>query len=558
MFFVAASFTVKNPWARWSRRPRPPCNPWAKPPFLYGSGGGGLGEGSGAFVPWLPPPNKIFQGFPTRLRKLLAGLAILALWAAAGLGCAVGPKYRPPQTETPPVWDGQKAASAALPSKTTTDPVKLVAWWEAFNDPTLSSLVERAVRANLDVRQAEARVRQARAARGVAGAPLWPQVDASALYQKSQGSSEVGGGGAIATAGGVRELFQVGLDASWELDIFGGTRRGLEAATADLRAAVEDRRDVLVTLAGEVGTNYLNLRGFQEQIAIARKNLAAQKKTADITRRRFEAGFVSRLDVANADAQVATTEAQIPLLEASARSAVYSLGVLLGREPAALAEELSQESPIPPNPPEVPVGLPSELVRRRPDIRRAEAQLHAATARIGVATADLFPRFFLTGSVGLSSRDLARLGNLNTSKFWSFGPSVTWPVFAGGRIRANIEVQNALQEQALLAYQKTVLTALQDVETALVAYAKEQEHQKSLAKAVASNRQAVDLAMQRYVAGKTDFLNVLDAQRSLFATEEALTQSTRTLGTNLIALYKALGGGWEKGDTERSRHSPGG
>jgi len=472
--------------------------------------------------------------------------SLLALGLAMLAGCAVGPKYRAPEAKTPATWDGQTAVTAALPSKTTTDPVKLVTWWQAFDDPTLSSLMERAIRANLDVRQAEARVRQARAARGVAGAPLWPQVDASALYQRSRGSSEAAGGGAIATVRGVRELFQVGLDASWELDIFGGTRRGIEAATADLRAAVEDRRDVLVTLAGEVGTNYLSLRGFQQQIAIARKNLAAQKKTADITHRRFEAGFVSRLDVANADAQVATTEAQIPLLEASVRSAIYSLGVLLGRQPAALAEELSKEAPIPPNPPEVPVGLPSELIRRRPDIRRAEAQVHAATARIGVATADLFPKFFLTGSYGLSSSDLSRLGNLATSKFWSFGPSVSWPVFAGGRIRANIEVQNALQEQALIEYQKTVLTALQDVETALVAYAKEQEHNKSLAIAVSSNRQAVDLAMQRYVAGKTDFLSVLDAQRSLFATEDALTLSTRTLGTNLIALYKGLGGGWEK------------
>jgi NodT family efflux transporter outer membrane factor (OMF) lipoprotein len=404
-----------------------------------------------------------------------------------------------------------------------------------------------AIRANLDLRQAEARIRQARAARGVAGAPLWPQVEASAIYQKSQSSGEAGAGTGPATAGGIRELFQVGLDASWELDLFGGTRRGIEAATADLRAAVEDRRAVLVALAGDVGTNYLNLRGFQQQLAIAQKNLEVQKKTAEITRRRFEAGFVSRLDVANAEAQVATTESQIPLLESSIRAAIYSLGVLLGREPATLARELSVESPLPPTPPEIPVGLPSELLRRRPDIRRAEAQVHAATARIGVAIADLFPRFFLTGSLGLASSDLNRLGNLSTSRFWSFGPSITWPLFAGGRIRANIEVQNALQEQALLAYQKTVLNALREVETALVAYAKEQEHHKSLAAAVAHNRQAVDLAMKLYVAGKTDFLNVLNAQRSLFATEDALTQSTRTLGTNLIALYKALGGGWENG-----------
>lgn len=483
-----------------------------------------------------------------RKAKALGWFCLPVLFLALLAGCAVGPDYRPPKAEVPPAWDGQAAVTAAQASKTTADPVTLVEWWQAFNDPTLSALVEMAIRSNLDVRQAEARIRQARAARGVAGAPLWPQVDASALYQKSQGSSQTGGGGGLATVGAaVRELFQVGLDASWELDIFGGTRRGLEAATADLRAAVEDRRDVLITLAGDVGTNYLNLRGFQQQIAIARKNLETQKKTADITHRRFEAGFVSRLDVANADAQVATTEAQIPLLESAARAAIYSLGVLLGREPAALAKELSIESPIPPTPPEVPVGLPSDLVRRRPDIRRAEAQVHAAAARIGVATADLFPRFFLTGSFGFSSNDLTRLGNVSSSRFWSFGPSVTWPVFAGGRLRANVEVQKALQEQALIAYQKTVLTALQDVETALVAYAKEQEHRQSLVEAVASNRQAVDLAMKLYVAGRTDFLNVLNAERSLFATEDALTQSTRTLGTNLIALYKALGGGWEKG-----------
>jgi multidrug efflux system outer membrane protein len=191
------------------------------------------------------------------------------------------------------------------------------------------------------------------------------------------------------------------------------------------------------------------------------------------------------------------------------------------------------------------VGLPSDLLRRRPDIRRAEAQLHAATARIGVAVADLFPRFNLTGSLGFAANDIARVGTQG-SRFWSFSPSVTWPVFAGGKIRWNIKVQNALEEQALLAYQQTVLSALKDVEIALVAYAKEQEHQKSLTLAVANNRQAVDLAMKLYVAGKTDFLNVLNAQRDLFLTEDALTQSTRTLATNLIALYKALGGGWEK------------
>jgi len=451
----------------------------------------------------------------------------------------------------PETWhslhNARDSASSAHPSQVTPQPVTLAAWWRAFKDPTLEILVQMAVNSNLDLAQAEARLRQARAARRMVAAGLLPQVEASTLYQKSQGSSKVAGGGAIATAGAVRELFQVGLDAAWEIDIFGGVRRGVEAATADLRAAVEDRRDVLVTLLGEVAANYINLRGFQQQAAIAQKNLEAQKKTAHITRRRFEAGFVSRLDVANAEAQVATTQAQIPVLEASAQAAVYNLGVLLGKEPAFLARELNRTAPIPPMPPEVPVGLPSDLLRRRPDIRRAEAQLHAATARIGVAVADLFPKFSLTGSFGLSANEVAKLGRLE-SKFWSYGPSLSWPIFQGGRIWANIQVQNALQEQALLNFQKTVLTALKEVETALIAYAKEQEHHRSLATAVANNRQAVELAMKLYLAGKTDFLNVLNAQRSLYLTEDALTQSTRNLATNLIALYKALGGGWEQGE----------
>jgi NodT family efflux transporter outer membrane factor (OMF) lipoprotein len=408
--------------------------------------------------------------------------------------------------------------------------------------------VEKAIVANLDLRQAQARVRQARAARGVAAAGLWPTLDASANYSRIYGSTSKASGGSSTlpeTGQGTRDLFQVGLDAAWELDIFGGVRRNIEAAEADLQAAVEDRRDVLVSLVAEVGSNYLNLRGFQQQLAIARKNLQTQQHTAEITRKRYEAGFANGLDVANASAQVATTASQIPVLESSARAAIYSLSILLGSEPAVLVKELSTEAPIPLTPPEVPVGLPSDLLRRRPDIRRAEAQLHAATARIGVATAELFPRFSLSGNFGLASKTLSSLTDWG-GRFWSVGSAANWPVFDASRIRWNIEIQNALQEQTLAAYQKTVLTALQDVETALVAYSKEQERKQSLSAAVTSNRKAVDLAMQLYVAGRTDFLNVLNAQRSLYISEDALVQSIRNQGTDLIALYKALGGGWEK------------
>ncbi|HOI96573.1 MAG TPA: efflux transporter outer membrane subunit [Syntrophobacter fumaroxidans] len=487
-----------------------------------------------------------------RSRSVITRFGPLLLPAVCFLlaGCMVGPDFHRPKSDPPGAYTGVTTGATREPSVTTGEPARLIDWWKAFDDPVLTSLIERAVTANLDVRQAHARIRQARATRGVAASGLFPEIDAGASYSYSRGSpgtvSSSGGGTTAAGAAATpRELFQVGFDASWELDFFGGTRRNIEASDADLKAAVEDRRDVLVSIVAEVGTEYVTLRGLQAQLLIARKNLASQKHTADITRKRWQAGFVSALDVANADAQASTTEAQIPILESSIRATIYSLSLLLAQHPAALLDELSADGPIPPIPPEVPVGLPSDLIRRRPDIRRTEAQVHAATARIGVATADLFPKFALTGSMGLMSADLNTLANLS-NRFWSLGPTVSWPIFTAGRIQCNIEVQNAVQEQTLLAYDKTILTALKDVETALTAYAKEQEHNRSLAEAVAHNRKAVDLSMRLYLVGKIDFLNVLNAQRSLYLTEEGLALSNRTLTTNLIALYKALGGGWER------------
>jgi multidrug efflux system outer membrane protein len=248
--------------------------------------------------------------------------------------------------------------------------------------------------------------------------------------------------------------------------------------------------------------------------------------------------------VANAEAQVATTAAVIPLLEASARQTIYSLSVLLGRQPAALVQELAPALAIPTAPPAAPMGVPSDLLRRRPDIRQAEAGVHAATARIGVAEADLYPKFFITGSAGLQSSDLGSWFDW-TSRLWSIAPSVSWEVFNMGRTRSNIAQQEALQEQSLIVYEKTVLTALQEVENALIALNKEQEHRKALVDAVAFNEKAVDLSVKLYTEGQTDFLNVLQAQRALFVTQDALAQSTQTVSTDLIALYKALGGGWD-------------
>ena len=459
-------------------------------------------------------------------------------------GCMVGPNFQPPKASVPPGWTGTTTAPATAPASqpaTGAAPADLARWWTTFDDPTLNSLVDRAIQSNLDLRQAEARLLQARAARGVAFSALRPTLNANASFLRSRTGS-VTPAGPVASTG---NLWQFGLDAAWEIDAFGGLRRNLESADAGIQAAIEDRRDTLVTLLGEVALDYIQLRGFQQQIVIAQDNLKAQRHTAELTRQRKLGGFVSALDVANADALVATTASTIPVLEASAGQAIYSLSVLLAKEPAALVKELTPPSRIPATVPAIPLGLPSDLLRRRPDIRRAEAQLHAATAQIGVATADLFPKFNLAGSGAFQANKIGSLTDF-ASRMWAINPSASWTLLDAGGIRSNIDLQTAIMQQALLTYQQTVLTALQDVENALIAYAKEQEHYKVLAEAVAANRKAVQLATTLYVQGLTDFLSVLDSQRSLFASEDAQVQSARNLSTDLVALYKALGGGWDE------------
>ena len=447
-------------------------------------------------------------------------------------GCAVGPNFRPPKTPVPAEWVGPLPPPPAPPEQVLAD------WWTVFDDPMLTSLVGRAIESNLDLRLAEARIRQARASRAIAVSGIGPVLDATGAFRRSQAP------GAPGHAGPTINQYQAGFDATWELDIFGGVRRNIEAADADLQAFVEARRNVLVTLTAEVAVNYIDVRAFQEQIAIAQRNLKAQQHSADLTRQRFEAGLVSGLDVANANAQVATTAAQIPVLEQSAQQAIYSLSVLLGREPGALLQELTAAAQIHAAPPAVPVGVPAELLRRRPDIRLAEAQIHAATARIGVAVADLFPTISLSGTVGTQGNKFSSLTDW-ANRFWSIGPSASWTLFNTGRIRSNIELQKAFEEESLITYRQTVLTALQDVENALIASAKEQEHRAALVNAVAANQKAVQLATQLYTQGQTDFLNVLQAQGALYSSENALAQSTGTVSTDLVALYKALGGGWQ-------------
>lgn len=486
-----------------------------------------------------------------KLRSLFVLVVLSAVFLS---GCKVGPNYKAPLTKVPATW-GETETKPSAENVSTVDAaqVPVTRWWSTFEDPMLDSLVERAVVANLDLQFAQARVREARAQRGIIKADLYPTVNGSASYQRSRNSENLTAvpqpGPGSPTLGLEGDFYQVGFDASWEIDVFGRVRRNIEAADGDLAAEVENRRDVLVTLLSEVARNYIELRSFQRQVAIARANLEAQQETLDLTRIRFDAGLVSDLDVARAEAQVQTTASQIPTFETSIQQSIHLLSVLLGQEPNALLAELRPEKPIPPTPPNVPVSLPSELLRRRPDIRRAERQLAGATARIGAATADLFPRFSLTGFLGFAGSKADNLID-SGSRTWNILPGITIPIDFG-RIRSNIAVQNAREEQAVVTYEQTILTSLREVMDALVSFSNEQDRRQKLASAVDSNQRAVDLANQLYQQGLTDFLTVLQAQRDLYETEDSLVQSNRDVSSNLVALYKALGGGWEiEADTQ--------
>jgi NodT family efflux transporter outer membrane factor (OMF) lipoprotein len=465
--------------------------------------------------------------------------------------CTVGPDYVPPVVPTEAAW-GELRTPVPTPAAPTPAPdlewessqpseePLAQQWWTVFGDPTLDSLVERAVDSNLDLKQAEARVREARALRTIAKSYLLPSLDSAGAYSWNRVSENQP---AVVQRKSF-DLWQLGFDAGWEADVFGGLRRGVEAAQDTVEAARADQYAVLVSLLGEVGQNYLDYRSLQQRIAIATDNIDAQRETLELTRRLFNVGLATELDVTRAEAQVATTESTIPLFEQQASQAMHRLGVLLGELPMALQTELAPIGAIPEGPTVVGIGLPSELLRRRPDVRRAERQLAASTANIGVATSLLYPRFFVLGTAGLESIDGGALFTW-PSHFASIGPSITWPVFEGGRIRAGIALTTAQQEEQLAAYQNSVLQAFQEVEDALVAYDREQARSADLTRAVRANQRAAELARQLYAQGLTDFLSVLEAQLNLFITEDALAQSERAVAGDLVALYKALGGGWQ-------------
>ena len=461
--------------------------------------------------------------------RRIAGVIMLVHLTGCG---AVGPDYLPPRPETPEGWQETMAEGAPEIE------FSRGRWWSAFRDPLLDSLIMRASAANHDLQRAAARVREARAQRVIAGAT--GSVFGSARASNSRRSENV------SSAGSNRNLFQLGFDAAWEIDIFGGVRRSVEAADAGLAAADEELRAVLVSLQAEVARNYLELRGSERRLATSLKNIVTQERTVEVVRGRYEMGLGNELDLVQAEAQLALTRATVPVLEAGARQSMYQLAFLLGQNPASLTAELTREAASPLAPARIPVDLPSELLRQRPDIRAAERRLAAATADIGVATAELFPRFSLPATVGLQSTSLGDLIS-NGSRFWAVGPVIDLALFDQGRRRAGIDIAEARRDAALAAYEQAVLAAFAEVETGLAAFAREQETRSILGEAVASSEKAGTMATGLFETGLTDFLNVLQSERALYQSEDQLALSEQRLNLALVAVCKALGGGWHEG-----------
>jgi NodT family efflux transporter outer membrane factor (OMF) lipoprotein len=444
-------------------------------------------------------------------------------------------------------------------SSTTEAAGDLRQWWADFHDPILSSLIERSIAANLDLQLAVLRIEEARAQRDVASSAYWPSISANASYARTELSRTTPTGalfnslGASKTPGlsGISipnpyNQFQLGAGVSWELDLFGRVRRSVEVADANIQESVEDQHATLVALLGDVAQNYIELRGAQLRLSVAGQNIDSITELLELTRKRRAAGLVSEVDVVQASAQLDSTRAQVPALQLAINQAINQLSQLLGLAPQSLRAELESTAAIPPLPPEVPIGLPADLARRRPDIRRAEASLHAATAGIGVAVAGLYPSITLTAGGGFQSETAGELAHW-ASRFGSFGPTLDLPVFDLGKWRT-VRVQDVRAKEAAVAYAATVLKALHEVEDARAAYDADQNRHAWLDSTVKQNRDAWTLQRERYESGVASFIEVLDARRTLEQSELSLAESNTAVGDDLVRLYRALGGGWEYTD----------
>ena len=467
------------------------------------------------------------------IRRLARPLVFSAGLAIAGCA-AVGPNYTRPATELPLAWNGLDPTSQPVLSAET--PADLSRWWQSLDDPMLTGLIDEALQANNDLRSAQSRLRQARAQRTVAGAGRYPDLTASGRASRSRSSEEAG-------SGTTTNFYSAGLDASWEIDVFGGVRRGVEAAEADLESSEASLAYTRVTLASEVALGYVEVRTLQSRLGIARDNLASQSETLQLTAWRTQAGLASSLDVEQARSNREQTRAQVPALETTLAEAEHALDILLGKPPGTLHARLADAGGLPSVPAEIAVGIPANALRQRPDVRAAERTLAAETARRGVAEAARYPAFYLSGSIGLEALKASALGDGGTTAS-SLLAGITAPLFNAGRLRAQVEIQDALREQAQIAYEQTVLTALQEVENALVELARSQERVEALGNATESARVAAEFAGQRYSAGLIDFQSVLDTERTLLSNEDSLASARGFVVQALVRLYKAMGGGW--------------
>lgn len=452
-------------------------------------------------------------------------LAVLLL-----TGCVQGPDYQPPQAEMPAGW--------SLPLA---PPAETAEWWQGFDDPQAAALVVRALAASPDMRAAEASVRAARALAAKEAGGTWPELDLSTAASRSRTPASAGSSGST-TKARVANAFSAGFDASWELDLWGRLGRAVEAAEATAQATQAEADGVRLTLIGDVLKAYVELRGYQLRLTVAQQAVDAYADTAQLTEAQFRAGTGTGLDAVRAQAQLASARAELPELRAELKARMHALSILTGQAPTALAALMQEPAPVPAMTRRPSLGVPADLVRQRPDLRQAERALAAATAEIGVAEADLYPALTLSGSVGLSS---ARAGSLleMAARSWSFGPALVLPVFDGGTRRAEVAYRRALAEQKEAEWRSAVLSALGEVEDALAAWDEQANRRDALAVAVDTSRSALDLATELNTKGMSSYLDVLDAQRELRDLEAQLAEAQVAAVTDLITLYKSVGGG---------------
>ncbi len=469
-------------------------------------------------------------------RTMIAKLLILAVLGMGLMqGCiTVGPDYVPPEQQMPDAWHQELVKDLAEGE------TGLKTWWKSLNDPVLNNLIVRASAGNLDLQEAAARVMEAEALRGISAGERFPDINGFGDVERSRTSED------FFPPTGERNdnTYSLGLDSSWEIDFWGRIRRLVESADAGLQASVEAYRDVQVLLFAEIALNYVEVRTLQARIYFAESNIKTQRDSLEITEARLKAEIIGELDVRQAELNLARTEAFIPALRSDMLKAINRLGVLLGEFPTALYDELLAPMPIPQPTDSIMLSMPADLLRQRPDIRQAERELAAQNARVGVATSELYPRFFLLGDFGFEgSSDIFDY----TKRGWSIGPSFRWNIFDGGRVRSFIRVEDARTQQALVRYEKTVLDALEEVENSMISYAEEIKRRGFLEDSVEAAQQSVDLVKTLYVTGLTDFQNVLDMERSLFEQQDDFAASKGNVTQNLISIYRALGGGWEVG-----------